>query len=403
MPPKTPFILPLYQLFEQLQQYEAKLKHRCLSPQNYLELVEVLVRGYAMVSREDLYSLCKLMWLKPHFSERKFRSLFDAHLAPYQIIEVQKELDADRNETGIDLSSKNSKGAAPSSPEPQKKESIEEEIEEEVLGEDAPSEEEENAPGTSESAAEFSMVAMRFERSAAAEVNNEPQDWEALEESIFTKNYRLKGQYFPVGKRKIQQTMRALRIPSELSDRWSIDWPATIDRISQQGYFDQVMYRRQTSFSNELCVLIDRGPSMVAFHQLADEVAQAVSKSSGGKATATSKQQVYYFNNFPINYVYLDRAQTDALPLAEFVTNLRRPLLIISDAGAARGRYNRDRIKQTQRFINKFYQHPIAWLNPLPRSRWRENSATFISRFVPMYAITPRELSNAIKSFKRKK
>ena len=88
MPPDPPFILPLYQLFEQLCTYERRqLKHHTLSPQNYLELVEVLVRGYALVSPEDLYRLCKLLWFKPHFSESKFRALFDAHLAPYQIAE----------------------------------------------------------------------------------------------------------------------------------------------------------------------------------------------------------------------------------------------------------------------------------------------------------------------------
>ncbi|MEL6637520.1 MAG: hypothetical protein AAFW73_10210 [Bacteroidota bacterium] len=405
MPPDPPFILPLYQLFEQLCTYERRqLKHHTLSPQNYLELVEVLVRGYALVSPEDLYRLCKLLWFKPHFSESKFRALFDAHLAPYQIAEWRTPPAPPRatTATGPNIDQSTKSLDADMLP-PRALEQNAEEEKELPIGEEAPVEEPTPPPGTSEEQRGFNLVAMRFEASQPETVAGAAEDWSALERHIFAKNYQLTGQYFPVGKRKIQQTIRSLRMPSFLNNRWVVDWPATIERIAKRGYFDAVQYRRQARYTNELCVLVDRGLSMVAFHQLAEEVARAVRPPGAARGNRSEPSRVYYFNNIPINYLYHDRAQTEALPVAEFIRQLHRPLLIISDAGAARGRYNRKRIEQTQRFLERLGSLPVAWLNPLPRQRWRDTSAAFIAQLVPMYAINPRELSNAIKSFKQKR
>ena len=57
-------------------------------------------------------------------------------------------------------------------------------------------------------------------------------------------------------------------------------------------------------------------------------------------------------------------------------------LLVVSDAGAARGATNRRRVEQTKVFVSEAANAawwPIAWVNPMPRSRWTRTTAERIA------------------------
>ena len=61
-------------------------------------------------------------------------------------------------------------------------------------------------------------------------------------------------------------------------------------------------------------------------------------------------------------------------------------VVILSDAGAARGHYDLLRLLDTVSFLRALRAHTknYVWLNPLPRSHWKNSTAAQIARYVPM-------------------
>ena len=73
-------------------------------------------------------------------------------------------------------------------------------------------------------------------------------------------------------------------------------------------------------------------------------------------------------------------------------------MFIFSDAGAARGGYSEERYELTKEFLAQLKQRLryIAWLNPMPRSRWLGTTAGEIARLVPMFEVSRLGLQDAI-------
>lgn len=80
-------------------------------------------------------------------------------------------------------------------------------------------------------------------------------------------------------------------------------------------------------------------------------------------------------------------------------------MLIISDGGADRRFYDRERVEATGAMLEvlrSFVQH-IAWLNPVPESLWRHTSAEGIARAVPMFALSREELNRGMQVLRGRK
>jgi uncharacterized protein with von Willebrand factor type A (vWA) domain len=73
-------------------------------------------------------------------------------------------------------------------------------------------------------------------------------------------------------------------------------------------------------------------------------------------------------------------------------------VLIFSDAGAARGGYSEERYELTKEFLTKLKQKVryIAWLNPMPHSRWNKTTAGEIARLLPMFEVSRPGVQDAI-------
>jgi uncharacterized protein with von Willebrand factor type A (vWA) domain len=113
------------------------------------------------------------------------------------------------------------------------------------------------------------------------------------------------------------------------------------------------------------------------------------------------KTGAYYFHNCPIDYLYHDPYQTTAKPLPTVLAQLnpmQSVALIISDAGAARGRFNPERLELTQAFLQQLQrQIPyVVWLNPMPQSRWRRSTAGAIAQLIPMFELSKQGMNGAI-------
>lgn len=207
-------------------------------------------------------------------------------------------------------------------------------------------------------------------------------------------------EYPPLTRRQMKQSWRYLRrmlregVPTEL------DVEGTIERISRQGVLlEPVIVPRRVNRS-KLLLLIDQDGSMMPFQNLSHQLAETAIR--GGRLEDTD---IYYFHNCPIDYLYRDRYYQVPKTIDDVLNSLRFPhtsALVFSDAGAARGGLNPERVEVTAQFLEQLREQVrhIAWLNPMPRYRWFGTSAGQIARLVPMFELTRQGLHNAISTLR---
>ncbi|MEM1393619.1 MAG: putative Ig domain-containing protein [Cyanobacteria bacterium P01_C01_bin.38] len=203
-------------------------------------------------------------------------------------------------------------------------------------------------------------------------------------------------EYPPLTRRQMKQSWRYLRrmlregVPTEL------DVEATVDSISKQGVLlEPVIVPRRVNRS-KLLLLLDLDGSMMPFQNLSNQLAETARK--GGRLENTD---IYYFHNCPIDYLYRDRYYQMAEKIDDALTcpsSHYTAALLFSDAGAARGGLNPERVEVTAQFLEQLKQQVrnIAWLNPMPRYRWFGTTAGQIAQFVPMFELSRQGLHNAI-------
>jgi uncharacterized protein len=213
---------------------------------------------------------------------------------------------------------------------------------------------------------------------------------------ITQKHFNDTNEYFPVTRRQMKQSWRYLRrlvregVPTEL------DVEATVNQIGRQGLLLKPVLVPRRVNRTELLLLIDQDGSMVPFHALSNRLAETALR--GGRL---GEADIYYFHNCPIEYLYQDPNHQMAELIGDILDCLRSgsaTVLIFSDAGAARGGFSRERIELTAAFLDKLKQRVryIAWLNPMPRSRWLGTTSGEIARLVPMFEFSRRGLDRAI-------
>jgi uncharacterized protein with von Willebrand factor type A (vWA) domain len=144
-----------------------------------------------------------------------------------------------------------------------------------------------------------------------------------------------------------------------------------------------------------LVLLVDISPSMAALAGLVPLWRESLAESRLG-ATA-----VYYFRNAPRDRLYRHPALREPVAVNEAIRHHPgSALLVVSDAGAARGFRSRARITDTRSFLRTVASawSPVAWLNPMPLSRWRGSSAEEISLWpeVSMFNLNEDGLTRAV-------
>lgn len=112
------------------------------------------------------------------------------------------------------------------------------------------------------------------------------------------------------------------------------------------------------------------------------------------------KTSLYYFHNCPEGFFYQSPHLTNPLPLETVLDEETKgnSVLILSDAGAARGYYNSRRVENTKSFLQTLntYTYLYAWLNPMPQNRWVVTSAEDIAGIVPMFPLEREGLNDAV-------
>jgi uncharacterized protein with von Willebrand factor type A (vWA) domain len=203
--------------------------------------------------------------------------------------------------------------------------------------------------------------------------------------------------YYPISRRSLVYNWRYLRRPVADGPKTVLDIAATVRQSTRQGFFLAPVYGRKLRNAARLLLLIDQNGSMTPFHHFTRDLVETASQES-----RLDPEQVtaYYFQNVPAGSMFRDPYLTKPMPLTEALAACddSTSVLVVSDAGAARGYRMRDRVRGTIRFLQqlKRYTTLLAWLNPMPETRWEGSSAEVIAQSVDMFQMDNEGLSNAI-------
>lgn len=404
---QTTTILPLYHFFERLRQngfllgmeeYQTFLKvleHKLgLSLQAYQALVQVLNERspdeMKLFPKNELLHVCRLLWLKPGQSQQLFEEIFEATY----LLDAGSEKRRDRRTE--QRSRDESEPFERDLPERSKSETSNEkkDAQDEERGETIDA----DIPADQPIPVRIAISEYKPRNDLAVGQDNEPE----IEKSkfLFTQNY------FPVDKRKIQQNLRMFPFFRQSDQSSEIDVEATIKRTIEKGYFSEVAFKKLRTNAAHLLLLLDHLGSMVAFEQLAVQLQKEMEQAlGGGKNIEERTLFTYYFYNSFSGHLYLNKAHTWSERIDEVLGYLKgksAAVIIFSDAGAARGRYNAKRIAANRQLLAKLHTrtNKIAWLNPMPQERWEDTSAEEIAKNVAMFEADENGIKKAVDFLK---
>lgn len=398
-------ILPLYHFFERLRQNEFPLgiddyenflyaaKHLVgIAPQNYrqymqLQKAEQTDASVDLFPKEKLFQLCRLLWLKPNQSVRLFEDLFEEN--------YKKDFDGVIEEvTSVPEETAAKPPGETTTP------SIEHQKEEPKVLPKA--EQETSSPVTQTDRADTGKEKPVFVRIGVSErQENSLLGLDAVAQETEKSKFLFTEHYYPIDLRKVQQNLRTLPAYGINQPSQEIDIERTIDRIIEQGYFNGAVLQQQRKPSSQMLLLIDHQGSMIAFSQLAQDIRREFrSVFMPGKNEQVKSMNAYYFYNAMDGNLFENTAYTKFTSFQKVLNNLRGRstyVIIISDAGAARGRNDSPRVNNTKETLRELRNHTqkIVWLNPLPAHRWVQTSAGEIAKAVAMFEANENGIKNA--------
>ena len=197
-----------------------------------------------------------------------------------------------------------------------------------------------------------------------------------------------------ISPRDLAVLWRRYRRSTRHGPRTEMDLAATLRERCRRGLLCHPVCRPRRSNSARLLILADASPSMDPWRPFLATLAESLPLGRLAQAG------LHYFNNLPRRVVFATPGLGQPASRDEI---LRRHagagLLLVSDAGSARGVLNRRRALQTAAFLEDARSlFPTAvWLNPMPRSRWAGTTAGLIADGpVPMLPLDAAHLLRAI-------
>jgi uncharacterized protein with von Willebrand factor type A (vWA) domain len=361
---ELPESLPsLWKLFQELRRRKFRL-----GPDDYEAVRQALRVGFGWSSREALCELCCALWAKSRQEQDILIALFDKLELPEWVLFADSVLDTEEAQV-VPL----------------------------------------ETPGSQEAQSLLTIEA----RSSLPPIS--------LSDVQHSKRHFLLAPQFPLNYREIAQVWRHLRRPIRQGSLLEIDVEATVARRCRMGIPSSVVLIPRRRNTTRLFLLVDRRGSMTPFHRFCDEVCKAIQQA--GKLEQVA---LYFFQNLPAEGAdesVLELVADQPFPTMDKILSLISPLqtgdiykpddpklivplplekalqqyasgasvVILSDAGAARGHYNTERLLNTVAFLKalRSYTLQYVWLNPLPKSYryWKNSTAEQIARHIPMFSL----------------
>jgi uncharacterized protein with von Willebrand factor type A (vWA) domain len=227
---------------------------------------------------------------------------------------------------------------------------------------------------------------------------------------------------YPVPAREVAQVWRRLNRPGRAGSPVEVDTGRTLERLGRSGIATPpVLVPRRTNRVTVL-MLIDRNGSMSPYHSYVEHVRHAI-----GTLGRLAGLTVRYFHDVPgasaDRVLAHDRPDRMSRRLDPVIAAIRplptlrtyhdpalvRPgpvdlsqhncVVVVSDGGAARGRFDADRLVDTIALGRTLRQAPrctSAWLNPVAAERWPGTTAEQIARHLPMFPLTRSGMARAV-------
>jgi uncharacterized protein with von Willebrand factor type A (vWA) domain len=382
-PAEVPLLNILLSLFKELRKWGL-----LLGVEEYILVVEALQAGFGIGDRNSLERLCCTLWTKSETEADLLKRLLD-EIIKRSPVEISKFTSTELPQNKREISQQ-SKPQTPS-----------------------------KEPGKSATSSTPSTVSQTQEPSSSEALLEEPtspteipldidepeqviqairQNWDnSLEMSYYRQNSV--DEYLPVTPRQIKQSWRFLRRRVREGSLAELDVEGTVEKICQQGVLLEPVMMPSYKNRSELVLLVDQGGSMVPFHHLSRQLIDKAQQ--GGNLTNFG---VYYFYNYPEKYLYTDSNRLKYQLLTDILESIdsRTGVLIVSDAGAARGNLNEVREEYTVKFLKQLEQSVryYAWLNPMPNDSWPDTTAGEIARYVPMFEMSREGLNAAINTLR---
>ncbi len=195
--------------------------------------------------------------------------------------------------------------------------------------------------------------------------------------------------------REMAMIWRRFRRTSRTGIATEVDLVETIAERCRKGSLLEPKRRPRRRNTARLAMLVDLSDSMSPWTCSVASLAESVALA--GLATA----EVRFFRNLLGRRVHESPWTTSSEEWETFaVRNAGSALMIISDAGSARGLLNRRRANQTVNVLERDRARfsAVVWINPMPRDRWPGTTAGLVTQVasVPMFCLNRSELLLAI-------
>lgn len=326
--------LCLLTLFQQLRQAGMKL-----TPEQYELLQQALQQGHGIQGWEDLKRVCRLLWVKPSldYDGAVFDRVFDRYQQAHQR-EFQSSIVPD-------VTSASLQRPTPDIHIPQ-----------------VPPRRMPAAEAISEVQAPIAVKTQSLGLGTPKKT-----DWVVTPTAV------------PLSLETIERSWRSLRRPLRKGVATEVDLEATLNRIYQNGFFDDVVLRPAQRQQGELLLLIDDSEVMLPFRPALFPLITAVEEQR------ISPSQLYRFTVYPDDYLYDWKRPYQAIPLKTVLSQAhqnRTIVLIVSDAGAASRTDTPERRQGIATFLESLLPcvQQLLWLNPLPPDRWNFTTAQSVAQ-----------------------
>jgi uncharacterized protein len=374
----------LYTLFVRLRS-----RRFLIGMEDYYTLKEAMKCGFGWSSRESLRNLCSLLWAKSLSERQILEALFDQLEFPdWNLTEIAETVGSDGGiKSGGEFTEQHV--TQHEFPEGDAKPNTQ-------IGEEVP------ATQPKQGLPPIDLRGLNL----------------STKQFVFVHN-------LPLMSRDLAPLWRQFRAPELSGPLEEIDIEATIALRCRQGLAGPIILRPRRRKTSNVLLLIDRQGSMSPFHRFVDLVCQTTTKSVRQGQVAT-----YYFHDVPAEgadervltpiadqpfpalddvldkivpfetgFVYADEGLLSPVPLSVLLSRFAHgaSVILLSDAGAARGRYDLQRLLDTVAFVKALTIHTCRyiWLNPLPSVFWKGTTAEQIARHVPMFSLDREGLQKA--------
>lgn len=387
---EVPLLNILLSLFKELRKWGLPL-----GVEEYMLAVQALQAGFGIGDRNSLKRLCCTLWIKSEKEADLLKRLLD-EIIERSPVEISQSTSTELPQTEGELSQKTQPQTSSKEPEKSPTSSTPSPVSEisKQSSPLTPLEQPEQPVSQPTSPPEIPLDIDEPEQVIQAMRQSGSN---SLEMSYYRQNSV--DEYLPVTPRQIKQSWRFLRRRVREGTLEELDVEGTVEKICREGVLLEPVMMPSYRNRAELVLLVDQGGSMVPFHHLSRQLIDKAKQD--GNITQIG---VYYFYNYPEKYLYTDPNRLRYQLVTDILESIdsRTAVLIVSDAGAARGNFNKDRVEYTVKFLKQLEQSVsyYAWLNPMPNDSWQDTTAGEIAHFVPMFEMSREGLNAAINTLR---